>query len=569
MKFRLNKTTKIVSLVLIGVLSLTLAFLVWRVADRGEEIAPVDSSAAEGFCLDADPNLTFPLSKMFVCGDGCFDDLDTCPPSRTFTINVPVAGTYSLKGVVARGHKYTDDKWKGHKCYMKCQCQHYEEFYISIGGKKGINPVKDDNTGNTHGDCSDCSICPVTQVVQNLGVFNLDSGSNTVTMSTAAPRCPSETVPDSVQLVQVCLYPLCGNGVVDPGEDCDPEATPPGCPSGYRCLDDCTCSAVVQDLECDGEGKGWADGGMPSGEYNLDDDISFSAMAGDTDGVDKDSIQASLCGNIYSEVQNCSIIENLTCGSNDGDPIISCSGSLSSSTNRLDATDYRLTFSWADINGNEGALCELATIFKVLPEETNPNWDISKSVVEQCIEDSTENPVARLTYTITVDNTGDASGEISKVVDDLDGKVLAAGLVPASISPSAGSYSIGEIEWDYSSSPESVAAGSSKTFSYTLDVDKDNFGIYNNTVTLSPVGSSDIQASANIEADCNIVEPEPDGPVPETGIFDTTIGRFVVGILLVLFGVGIYRIPNRALMGREKEPKYRYRDRFEKRVDKK
>ena len=583
MKFRLTKTSKIVSFISIGLLSLLLGFLVWRVNNRkpDQTLAPVDSSAAEGFCLDVDPNYIFPLTEMQVCGYGCFKYPAQCPPERSFTINVPVAGTYTVTGVVARGHEYGPD---APVCTNLCQCQNYESFHLDINGTTG-NIAKDDITNQKDNSCYSCTGtdgCPVTVISQDLGVFTFKEGSNSIKMSSDAPGCcddggvppcgsPYKYSPNSVQVVQVCLYPMCGDGELAEDEDCDPtsDAENFGCPAGYQCLDDCTCSAVAKNI-CDGIGSEWIS--KPTGDINFDSNISFSATAGDSTGVSLSSIEAFLCEGTQLTCSSTSgqSISVVSAGS-DGDSTIDFSGVLSSSTRRLSPGEYTLTAIWEDILQGTGADCTLTTTFTILEEETNPNWDISKSVVEQCIDDNTESPISRLTYTITVENTGDGSGTISKVEDVLDNKVLGAGLVPNNIT-SPGEYSTGKIVWDYTSSPLSITAGSSKTFSYTLDVDKDNFGIYNNTATLTPVGSADIQASATIEADCNIVqpeEPEPEGPIPQTGIFDRTIGRIFTGIVLLLFGVAVYNIPNRAFLIQNRKPNYKYRDRFEKKVDKK
>ena len=578
MKLRLTKTTKIVLGVSICVLSLALGFLIWRV-NQQESISPEEGEAGiivSGCSPDATEQFTSNCRVWFaepgdesqcVVGNtsGCcgFNVADGCARCACCD-GTDVIGNLSVGSC--------DDYWCANHGGT-APCEEEEEGCRCAGWDNGCG--EDCNFPNRSEIEAEMRVKAERNCKSYIAMCVQGSGDIVIQEYTPSHICYGKVNEcNNPYVPNPCTEPEpdpCGNGTIDPGEDCDPPGST--CPNGTVCSSSCTCGVVVEENECDGVGKGWMDWKQPSGEYNFDDDITFEAIAGDSDGVDKGSITATLCETNLSEVRNCYIIDNMVCNGTDGSQTISCSGTLSSSTNRLSPNDYELSFSWSDVLGATSSACSLTSTFSVLAEETNPNWDISKRVVEQCIDDNTENPIARLTYTITVENTGDASGNILKVVDDLDDKVLAVGLVPEDISPSEGAYSTGEITWDYSSSPEPVAASGSKTFTYTIDVDKDNFGVYSNIVTLSPEGSADIQASANIDADCTVVEPEepepePEGPVPETGIFDSTIGRVIGGIVLVLFGVGIYRIPNKALMGKEKKPKFKYRDRFEKRVDK-
>ena len=222
----------------------------------------------------------------------------------------------------------------------------------------------------------------------------------------------------------------------------------------------------------------------------------------------------------------------------------------------------------------------------------SPAWDISKRVVESCLEEGTENPVAQLTYTITVSNTGDGAGSISRIEDVLDSKVLAGFVQPGITTP--GVFTSGKIVWDYSDPNLSIAAGTTRTYTYTLNIDKDSFGAYNNTVTVTPVGSSPLSATASIDADCEILVPEepeepvtpeepeepvtpeepeepvtPEESIPQTGIFDSTVGRVSVGLILVILGGIVYNMPNGMFRVQFKENSYKYRERFEKKVAKK
>ena len=192
-----------------------------------------------------------------------------------------------------------------------------------------------------------------------------------------------------------------------------------------------------------------------------------------------------------------------------------------------------------------------------------PGLSISKTVVKQCTDEGSENPKSELLYTITVNNTGTGLGQISKIEDTLDTKVVAAGIIPTEITE-GGSYLGGKITWLFST-PLTISPGETKVYSYKMIVDKSHFGIYTNTVVLTPVSGESIQATATINADCIVM-------VPQTGIFDTTVGRIVGGFGLILLGGFVYSMPSRLfILNRQSDERRRnkYRVRFESKIFKK
>ncbi|MBP6976605.1 hypothetical protein KBB42_03370, partial [Candidatus Dojkabacteria bacterium] len=213
MALKIGKTTTIFGILTVVILSATLGYLIWRV-NQPEPLASTDSEAASGLCADAD--YVVAVDKV-VCGDGCFkgSPVSLCPPKQTFSITVPKAGKFNVKGVVGRGHCDANGK--------NCQCQDNEEFYIVLAGKKGL-VAKDDHKGT--------SGCGVTTIVQELGKFTLEAKSYTVQMLSAAPKCANkgDYPANSVNLNKICLYaePVCGDGTVNGTESCDPQATPTG-----------------------------------------------------------------------------------------------------------------------------------------------------------------------------------------------------------------------------------------------------------------------------------------------------------------------------------------------------
>nr|MBP6976604.1 hypothetical protein [Candidatus Dojkabacteria bacterium] len=307
------------------------------------------------------------------------------------------------------------------------------------------------------------------------------------------------------------VTPVCGNGTKDSGEACDPKASPTGCNAGYTCKNDCTCAAIT-------------------------------------------------CGN----------------------------GKL-----------------------NTGEECEVGN-----PTGTSCTWDncnqtsctcrqltITKSGVNTCLNTDTQNPIAELTYTITMKNEDTDNRTITKVKDVLDAKILAAGIVPTAIT-SPGVYADGKIVWKYDTTNLIIKGGESKVLTYKVSIDKDHFGTYKNTVTMTRSTGVASEATATVLADCTIATPlagcgdgvlgvgescELDNPtgasctwdscnkslcvciaptVPQTGIFDSTLGRIAIGIALLIIGVVVYTIPSRVLILQKKENPYKYRGRFEKRITK-
>ena len=204
-------------------------------------------------------------------------------------------------------------------------------------------------------------------------------------------------------------------------------------------------------------------------------------------------------------------------------------------------------------NATIEADCEI-----VLP----PGFSITKEVVKSCRDEDSENPTSQLSYTITVKNSGQGSGQISRIEDALDSKVVSAGLVPTSIT-SPGAYSNGKIEWSFSPAI-TVGAGESKIYTYSLDVGKSHFGTYDNKVTLIPTTGDAITADATVEADCKFTTPPP--VTPQTGLFDTTLGRIVAGLLLIALGYIVYNIPSGVFsfdwIGRNSH----YRTKFENKI---
>ena len=296
------------------------------------------------------------------------------------------------------------------------------------------------------------------------------------------------------------------------------------------------------------DGGNWDNLGKPSGVYPYCSDINYSFVAKDSDGVDKSTVVVKV-----NEDVRVSASKNTL---KTGDTEVRVKETLSTETNCLQPGDYTISAVWKDVKGAGGAgtACALTTSFTVAEEIKNPNWNITKIPTESCIDDNTENPKAKLEYVITIENTGEGSGEIASIVDTLDSKVLQEYIEEIS---SNGEFSGGKISWTLTGTEGDFAPGQSKTYTYSFTVPKEAFGTYDNTVEAVPSAGSSLVANASIIADCIIQEPEnpeeepetpPEEPLPGTGIFDDTQGSLILGFVLLILGFTWRIIGNNTLL---------------------
>jgi heme exporter protein D len=93
-------------------------------------------------------------------------------------------------------------------------------------------------------------------------------------------------------------------------------------------------------------------------------------------------------------------------------------------------------------------------------------------------------------------------------------------------------YSDGEITWEIENNL-SLSPNQSKEFTYTLEVPKVSFGTYDNSVTAYPVQGDNFSAQRSVDLTCDIDQPTT---VPQTGLFDTVLGRVSVGVSFIFVG---------------------------------
>jgi len=495
-KIRLTKRAKIIILAsLVLLLAGAGGYLLWRV-NNSETISPDVSEATGGIGACCGP-------AGCVAGWKC-DTSQSCSETKTVTCSYagqPVScGTY--KGVA--GSPSSPCLYPG----QSISCSY------SIGGKcvKETSPNPEQPTNNGVCDIRKCE-WPETLMSSNNCACETCKGINVNGCSGNPPQC----TPDA-----------CPSGQVSCGVSGDSVS---GCTKSTSCVayhPDCNnptvvyryckpAPTVITTNVCDS--GTWVT--KPTGTYAYCDAISYSATATDSDGIDQTSISVKLNNVSRTGVTKSNVSTTTT-----------ISETLSSTTNCLTPGAYTLAMDWKDTKGAASTNCALSTTFTVSEEVLNPDWSITKGVVEKCIDENTTDPSSQLTYTVTVKNTGEGEGTITKIVDSLDAKVLEAYI--SNISNS-GIYADGDITWTLSDTDKVFVADQSKVFTYVITVPKDTFGTYANTVTAYPAEGGNVIADANVVADC-VVE------APDTGIFDSTWAKILVGVLFIGVGVNYLQI---------------------------
>ncbi len=492
-RIHLTKRGKIIILAsLMLILAGTGGYLLWRV-NQDDTVAPTDSEASggAGACCNA---------AGCVAGYTC-DNSKPCSSCENAYANAAGASCGTLNGVTVKcrnGFTCTDSS--AHKCCPTNPlgtCVKVVDPEAPIGGTcpDSVKACEWPNTimSNT---CS-CEKC---------------NGSNGC--SGNPPTCTPGGCPDGKV--------SCGDSTNhDGGSDCVKQSSVscavyhPDCnnPSNiYRYCKPATATNV-----CDS--GAWVT--KPTGSYAYCAPISYSATATDTDGIDQTSISVKLNSTSRSSVTKSNVGTTTT-----------ISETLSSATKCLTPGSYTLAMDWKDTKGATGSNCALSTTFTVQPEVLNPDWSLTKGVVEKCIDERTANPTSQLTYTITIKNTGAGEGTITKIGDSLDSKVLQTYISGISNS---GVYANGDITWTLSTTEKVFAANQSKVFTYVVTVPKDKFGAYANTVTAYPATGENIIANANIDADC-VIE------APDTGMFDSVWAKVLLGIAFIAIGMNYSHI---------------------------
>ena len=371
-----------------------------------------------------------------------------------------------------------------------------------------------------------------------------------------------------------CFPPECPSGEVSCGVSGDGEDKT-GCTQRGQCESHCVgcgnlsivyryCKPEDQPPVNTCEGGSWLD--KPTGQYPYGTELNpITVRTTDVDGLG--TVTVNVNGN---DVPTCGQIVGATCYIKENKDIKIY---LSPGQQYIGAGNYSLIVTWKDGKEIGGDNCTLSTSFTILeqeepdpycgdgiltegeqcelgdptgysclwsecnqttcicPETENPDWNISKTGVGECIVQN-QQTYAKGTYTITVTNVGEGEGSIDKIEDQLDSKVLETYINEISNS---GIYGSGIITWDLEGEDEIFSPGESLQLTYYILVPKEDFGIYENTVTAYPTEGDNFSDDEDIDLQCDI--PEEGEEVPQTGLFDSVLSKIILGIVMIMIGV--------------------------------
>lgn len=507
MKVTITKKTR--NIIILAIVFVILAgsggYLLWRV-NQADTVAPTDSDAGDntdGKCVS---NCNCNVYKS---------DLGTYSCNQTVY----------FQDVISSCGIYNDLKCSSTGCYRhNCGNDHWIMSKIA-----NVNEACKDCSWNTDvkeasGACDFGSQCPACEWPAVGYCDNTDDNGTCTCNSTSAnncadtepkctPRCPTGYIK--------CIGSACGEDTVI--QSCSARCD--GCKNAYKVTIKCTKEVVKTLNVCDG--GAWVT--KPTGTYDYCEDLTFSATATDTDGIDEASIVVKLddvsISKCATETEGCyNTVENGT--------TVTISGNINDSENSVCEApgSHTISITWEDALGEGGEACTLTTAYTTDDIPTNPNWEISKTAVEQCIDEGTETPSSEIEYTVTVTNTGDGNGYIDTIVDTLDTKVSTDEL---SLISHDGIFSSGRITWDLDTTTGLFEPEEEKTYTYTVSVSEDEFGIYQNSVKATSTDGDPVIANANVTVDCEV------GDTPETGLFDNNTKTITLGFIFILIGFGI------------------------------
>ncbi len=266
-----------------------------------------------------------------------------------------------------------------------------------------------------------------------------------------------------------------------------------------------------------------------SADYEVGEVVVFSGYAYDTDGINKSKIVVKVDGVV---VGNATATDKLCpAGSTDaacvaaaGKPVVDWTYSYTVTT----AGAHTFAATWEDTKGITGSSCQGSRVI-TSNIQGNPDWEISKTGASICIDKTAGAQKAQVDYTITIKNVGDLAGQLSTLVDTQDAKVKSSFIQQNTVVPDA-DVSGRTLTWDVSGALGLFTPGQSKTFKYSMVVPQSSFGTYINTVTGTPDSGDAIQTTEVTIVGCD---------APQTGLFDSTASKVVLGIILIA-GSAIY-----------------------------
>ncbi len=182
---------------------------------------------------------------------------------------------------------------------------------------------------------------------------------------------------------------------------------------------------------------------------------------------------------------------------------------------------------WKDSKGLGGAACEANKTISGTTVVVQDEWEVSKNAGFVCINRDTESAQVRIDYTITVTNSAEVSKNIVRIVDTLDPDIDPTWIMTSTINPGA-TVEGRVITWNLTGDAAVFAAGQTKLYRYSVMLPIGVGGSYDNEAVITPETGDDITVETTIFASCDI---------PDTAIFDSTISRVVLGVMLLTIGI--------------------------------
>lgn len=170
-----------------------------------------------------------------------------------------------------------------------------------------------------------------------------------------------------------------------------------------------------------------------------------------------------------------------------------------------------------------------------------PGWDIEKTGNTVCYEENTEDVYAEIIYDVEITYTNTDSeeqGYIESVTDTYDPTIEQDWII--STDPEDSEITDTTITWNLSDEQRTFDVGESLVLHYTVRIPREGFEYtYQNQVDAEVQDSDEtLSDDFSIWVTCEGYEP---GPLPPTGVFDSTAVRIGLGIVLVGLGFAYYK----------------------------
>jgi len=528
-----KKSVMIMMVIGVVIIGGSTGYLVWR-ANQPETVAPTESNAGGGggSCCSTEFGCVagWKCDTSTTCGDTCENPIID-PYS-----NACGTGRRCRSGSTCNGGKCTGNTCQVSSAYAH-RCVRSDDDDDDGACKKTCIYPKILVSGRATGDQDVCRCVNYT-----------DSGSGASSVSQCTGNCPGDSE-------------YCGNSVEHDTGASGCQKTSRKCRAyGEPCHNPTYLYIYCRDKSvnsCEG-------GGLLSPtslSATVGDTVTVEGYAYDADGINTTNVAVQVDGTVAGNaaVANACPSGNAAICSQYGtkNPVIW------SYDVPVTQGDQTVTITWQDTKGKTSVACSTTTTLTGTVQQ-NPDWTIGKTSANVCLE--ADPLTAQATYVITVTNTGDVQGQLTQVVDTMDANVDPSYVQTGSIVP-AGTVNGNVITWTLSGADAIFDAGETKEYRYTLQVPESAFGTFTNSVVATPVVGDAFSTQHVSFITC-------DG-VPDTGLFDSTVGKIMFSLFLLTGGLvymyydGVESGLNRLFSSVSSDgKKKRSRDRFEKRFSK-